>query len=119
MSMIKINGVEIHDPQTLDFTLQDFDSEESERNAMGTLNRTRICSNKRSLQLTFPLLSNEEVSKILNLITPVFFNVTFFDPLQNKEVTIEMNAGDKNFGCYRMINGKGKWQGLSFSLIER
>lgn len=119
MSVIKINGVAIKDPSELMFTLQDFDSETSQRNANGQMNRDRICANKRKLQLSFPLLSNSEISTILQAITPVFFNVTFLDPLTGREATVEMYVGDRSGSVYKIVDGEAKWEGLSFSLIER
>lgn len=120
MDVIKINGVAIKTPTEMSFTLQDYDSENSKRSLSGKMTRDRIRANTRKFKLSFSLLSGEELSKILNAITPQFFNVTILDPLTNTVKTFEMYAGDKSFDVKQVkVNGKIKYNGLSFSLIER
>ena len=114
--MISINGVKIATPKTYEATVSDLDGE-SNRNANGDLIRDRIAV-KRKLNLEWGLLTQSEMSQILNAVSRVFFTVTFPDP-QLGMVTKTMYVGDRTAPAYQYINGEVKWQGLKMNFIEK
>lgn len=114
--MISINGVKIATPKTYEATVSDLDGE-SNRNANGDLIRDRIAV-KRKLNLEWGLLTQSEMSQILNAVSGVFFTVTFPDP-QLGMVTKTMYVGDRTAPAYQYINGEVKWQGLKMNFIEK
>lgn len=114
--MISINGVKVATPKTYEPTISDLDGE-SNRNANGDLIRDRIAV-KRKLNLEWGLLTQSEMSQILNAVSRVFFTVTFPDP-QLGMVTKTMYVGDRTAPAYQYINGEVKWQGLKMNFIEK
>ena len=114
--MISINGVKIATPKTYEATVSDLDGE-SNRNANGDLIRDRIAV-KRKLNLEWGLLTQSEMSQILNAVSRVFFTVTFPDP-QLGMITKTMYVGDRTAPAYQYINGEVKWQGLKMNFIEK
>lgn len=68
--MIKINGVEIPTPSDYSVGIQDISK--AERNANGTMIMERIAT-KRKIELVWKYLSKEDLSKVLNAVSPVFF----------------------------------------------
>ena len=114
--MLKINGVAIATPKTVEVTVSDLDGE-SERNANGQLIRDRIAV-KRKINLEWPPLTQNESSKLLNAVSDVFFTVTFPDP-ELGIITKTMYVGDRTTPAYSCINGVIKWNGLKMNFIER
>ena len=114
--MISINGVKVATPKTYEPTISDLDGE-SNRNANGDLIRDRIAV-KRKLNLEWGLLTQSEMSQILNAVSRVFFTVTFPDP-QLGMITKTMYVGDRTAPAYQYINGEVKWQGLKMNFIEK
>ena len=114
--MISINGVKVATPKTYEPTISDLDGE-SNRNANGDLIRDRIAV-KRKLNLEWGLLTQSEMSQILNAVSRVFFTVTFPDP-QLGMVTKTMYVGDRTAPAYQYINGEVKWQGLKMNFIAK
>ena len=116
--MISINGVKVATPKTYEPTISDFDGE-SNRNANGDLIRDRIAV-KRKLNLEWGLLTQSEISKILNAVSDVFFTVTFPDP-QLGMITKTMYVGDRTAPAYFFDKNTQtvKWQGLKMNFIER
>ena len=114
--MLKINGVAIATPKTVEVTVSDLDGE-SERNANGQLIRDRIAV-KRKFNLEWPPLTQNESSKLLNAVSDVFFTVTFPDP-ELGIITKTMYVGDRTTPAYSCINGVIKWNGLKMNFIER
>ena len=119
--ILKVNGKILPTPSSMSFTLQDYDSENSKRTISGKMTRDRIRANTLKISVSFAPLFGDELKKIINAVTPQFFNVEVLDPRTNSIQTLEMYCGDKAFDTLRIFleNGKVKYSGLSFSLIER
>lgn len=113
--MIKINGVVLPTPSDYNPGIQDISK--AERNARGTMIIERIAT-KRKIELAWKYLSQEELSLILNLISPVFFTVDYIDPKDGR-ITGTFYVGDRNVGALDYINGIIRWKDIKFSLIER
>ena len=119
--VLKVNGRILPTPSEMSFTLQDYDSENSKRTISGKMTRDRIRANTLKIKLDFPPLFGDELKTIIDAVTPQFFNVQVLDPRTNSIQTLEMYCGDKSFDTLRVFveSGKVKYEGLSFSLIER
>lgn len=115
--MYKIDGVAMPTPKTFKVSISDLDAE-SNRNANGDLIRDRITT-KRKIELEYPPMDPMDISKVLKAISPVFITVEYPDPQEGTMITKTMYAGDKSAPIYRVIDGKIKWEGLTFNLIER
>ena len=116
--MLKINGVVMPTPKEFKVGLEDIDGE-TERNARGYLLRDRIASDKRKLECSWGPLDNSELNQILKAVEPVFFECEYPDPKEGGMVTKTMYAGPKSSTMYSYVDGKPKWEGLSFNIIER
>ena len=119
--VLKINGKILPTPSEMSFTLQDYDSENSKRTISGKMTRDRIRANTLKISVSFAPLFGDELKTIIDAVTPQFFNVQVLDPRTNSIQTLEMYCGDKSFDTLRVFveSGKVKYEGLSFSLIER
>ena len=117
MAILTINGIEVKDPKTFQVEIQDIDKE-SERNANGTMQRTRVAI-KRKLIIEWPPLSNDEISKILGGLSDVFFTVKYPDPAVGGITTKTFYSGDRTAPVLKVINGVVRWEGLKTNLIEK
>ena len=115
--MYRVNGVAMPTPKSFTVNMADLDGE-SNRNADGELIRDRITT-KRKLEIEYQPLDPYEISLILKAISPVFVDVEFPDPQEGRFMTKTMYAGDKSAPMYSIIDGKPKWSGLKFNLIEK
>ncbi|MEN8079099.1 DUF6711 family protein [Clostridioides difficile] len=114
--MLKINGVAIATPKGYEASITDLDGE-SNRNANGEMIRDRIAV-KRKLTCEWGLLSQSEISTLLNAVSSVFFTVTFPDP-QLGMITKTMYVGDRTAPAYQFKDGQVKWSGLKMNFIEK
>lgn len=117
MAILTIAGVEVKDPSVLSVDITDIDKE-SERNANGTMQRTRVAI-KRKLTVEWNPLSNAEISKILNAVSDVFFTVTYPDPVVGGYTTKTFYTGDRTAPVLRTIGGVARWEGLKTSFVEK
>lgn len=117
MAILAIAGVEVKDPSVIQVDLQDIDKE-SERNANGTMQRTRVAV-KRKLTVEWGPLSNSEISKILKSVSDVFFTVKYPDPELGGITTKTFYTGDRSAPVLRVNKGVTRWEGLKTNLIER
>lgn len=117
MAILSIAGVEVKDPKVFQVDIQDIDKE-SERNANGTMQRTRVAI-KRKLTVEWGPLSNAEISKILNAVSEVFFTVKYPDPVSGGVTTKTFYTGDRSAPVLRSINGAIRWEGLKANFIEK
>lgn len=73
------------------------------RNANGAVVGQRVGRDQYKLDaLTWPVLSAEEWSRILQLLKDFYVPVTFIDPVSNKPITITMYPGDRSAEPYRV-----------------
>lgn len=118
--VIKINGVGFN-PSSLEFQVYDLDSEEGAgRNQNGDMFRDRKAI-KRKLVCTFKGMPAPEASKLLNAVTPVFFNLEYFDPIDNAQKTIVAYVGDRTMPIFKWDLAKKCWiyEVISMNFIER
>jgi len=114
--MIKVNGVELPTPSTYIVGIQDISK--AQRNARGTMIIERIAT-KRKIELSWTYLSKEQLSIVLNLVSPVFFEVEYIDPQENRRKTGTFYCGDRSVGALDYRNGNIRWKDIKFNLIER
>lgn len=114
--MIKVNGVAIPTPSDYSVGIQDISK--AERNANGTMIIERITT-KRKIEMAWKYLSKEDLSKVMNAVSPVFFQVEYLDPQENRKKTGTFYSGDRNMGALDYINGVIRWKDIKFSIIER
>lgn len=116
MTVIKINGVELPTPSELQIGIMDLSK--AERNARGTMIIERVAT-KRKLELSYAFLNKDELSQVLNAVSPVFFSVTYQDPLTSGSRTGTFYCGDRNVGLIDFRKGIPRYKDIKFDLIER
>lgn len=114
--MIKIDGITIPTPS--DYTVGIMDLSKAERNARGTLILERIAT-KRKIELSWNYLDKDKLSQLLNLVSPVFFQVEYIDPQDNRRKTGTFYAGDRKVGALDYRNGVIRYKDIKFNIIER
>lgn len=118
--VIKINGIGFN-PSSLEFQLYDLDSEEgSGRNQQGEMFRDRKAI-KRKIVCTFRGLTDEQVSKLLHAVEPVFFDFEYPDPIEKKQKVITAYVGDRTLPLYKYNTFKKCWiwENISLNFTER
>jgi hypothetical protein len=116
VALISISGVALPTPTEVSFGV--YDISKAERNANGTMLIERITT-KKKISCTYSFVTREQLSTILKLVEPVFWNVTYIDPVTNTTVTGSFYCGDRNLGMVDFIDGVPRYKDLSFELIER
>lgn len=118
-SVLKIEGAWISDPSSMEYGLQDLDSEDGAgRNQMGLMFRDRVAV-KRKLTCKWPPLDADSMSTLLKAMDKVFFTIEFPDARTGKRETMTAYVGDRTAPMYTMHGGKWLWSGLSANFIER
>lgn len=121
MGLLKVNGVAIPSPQTLEYALYDLDAEEGAgRNQMGEMFRDRVAV-KRKLVCTWGPKVPEEMSTLLKAVDDVFFTLEYPDAHDGTYRTGTFYVGDRTAPVYMWNDEKQKflWTGLSMNFIER
>lgn len=113
--MIKIAGADI--PSPTEITPSMYDITEGERDSTGTMHIDLIAT-KYKLQLKWGVLTKEEMSTLLNLMSSINFSVTFDDPLSESPKTINVYKGDRSMPVLTYVDGEPYYNGFAVNLIE-
>jgi hypothetical protein len=117
-----INGQEIAAypaPGGFTVTIMDLDdADATTRTSDGTLNRARVAV-KRQIDMTFPTLTNEQISGVLKAMQDVFFDFTYPDPMEGAVVTKQFYVGNRPAAIPFERDGMIMWEGLQITLTER
>lgn len=114
--MLVINGVTVVTPKSMSVSISDVDGDTG-RNANGTIVRDRVAV-KRKIECEWGMLTQDEMQKLLNAVTPVFFSVKYIDP-QIGETTKTMYVGDRTTPVYNFNNEFKRWSSLKMNFIEK
>lgn len=122
MDLLKVNGVKISTPQTLEYQRYDLDSEEgSGRNQNGLMFRDRKAT-KVKIVCTWPPLEDSEMRVLLNSVKSTFFTLEYPDPYEpTGRRTMTAYVGDRTSPLFKIDHVKNVcvWEGLSMNFIER
>ena len=116
MAQLIINGVAVKPPKSFQVGIQDIDGETG-RNANGNMVRDRIAV-KRKLDCEWGMLTQDEMSQILNAVSAVFFDVAYPDPILG-QIIKTFYVGDRTAPSYSFTEQFKPWSGAKFNLIER
>lgn len=114
--MLKFNGVDAPTPS--DFQVGIMDISKAERNARGTMIIERVTT-KRKLEISYAYMAKEELSRLLKMVSPVFFNVDYIDPETNQWEKGTFYVGDRTVGVLDYINGNIRYKDIRFNIVER
>lgn len=74
---------------------------------------------KITLQIQWPPLTEEEVSRIDQAISPAYFDVSFKNPRTAAYETRRFYAGTPTYPVYSYARGIKTYQGVAVNLIEK
>ena len=114
---MKINGVIIPTPSSMEVTLMDIDSD-SYRNANGQLVRDRVAV-KRKVTCAWNWLSVADAATLLTAGEDEFFEMTYLDPKAGENVTKTFYVGDRTSPVYSLVDGKEGWKGIQMAFTQR
>lgn len=119
MSLLRINTTDLPAPTMLQPGIQDLDSESGTgRNQTGTLFRDRVAV-KRKVHCEWGVLTRDEMSTLLNVMSAPSFPLTYPDPQEGTLKTITAYVGDRTPAICSVISDTDwQWVGLSVDFIE-
>jgi len=117
MAMITIDGVDLPSPSVFKLPRYDLDSQDTNRNELGVLQRDRIRQGIYKIELEWNGINSEQLHTVNTAIEPASLQVTF--PSQTGMITKQMYAGDRNVEMIRYNEDYNKimWK-ISFNLVE-
>jgi len=116
MAILVIDGVEMPDPSGMEIGIMDISK--AERNARGTMIKELIAT-KRKIDISWEVLNQTQMSKVLNAVNKNFFQVTYTDPVTANERTGTFYVGDRKLAVLKYQNGVPLYKNFAFSVIER
>lgn len=109
----------VPDPYDMTVAIQDLDLETGAgRSQAGTMFRDRVAV-KRKVSCKWRPMSASEMSGLLNLMTDVFFDLEYPDPLTGARKQIKVYVGDRTSPMYTMHHGVWLWNGLEANFVEK
>jgi hypothetical protein len=116
MAILTIGGVAMPTPTELGIGVMDISK--AERNAKGYLILERVTT-KQKLTISYSFITAEDLTTLLNAISPLSYSVTYLNPITNSFKTYQMYCGDRNVGMMDYVNGVARYKDFTFDLIER
>lgn len=115
--------VDLPDPQTMQFSVYDLDSEDGAgRNQNGLMFRDRRAV-KEKLTCTFPPMLGQDLNYMLSLVKNPFFEARYYSPYYGAYRRTTMYVGDRtspNYYLHDPLHPEKSWyQATSMNLIER
>ena len=112
-----INGQAIYEPSAAPVSMEDLEVT-AERDANGYLHRERARQGVRKVSFTYEVMTQEELSETLKMLTAVYFNLTYLDP-EKGIATIECYCSKKDGDLYSAFYYGGLWRNVKFNCVER
>lgn len=115
--MLKINGTAAPTPSALRVTIEDI-SAQTERNAAGNtvMDFTGV---RRQLKLKWAHLTVAQLQAILLVVNSGFFEITYPDPMDGADKSIECYCANRSMGVMHMREGIPMWTEIEMEWIER
>lgn len=115
-----VNGKAIRLPSEMQVTVQSYDGSESGRTGDGTMHRDYI-TDKRRIDLTWKVLTTQEMQALLNGIDPQKvgpnFDLKYLDP-QKGYITLNVYVGDRVAAQYTFADSQIAFKNFSIGLIQ-
>lgn len=112
-----INEVE-YSPKSLTVTYDSLATSKSGRADDGTMKITWVRKNIRKLEIQMPPMRLAALHRLFVDVGGQKYDMTFWDPRTNQEVTVEMYTSNTKGECYSGVLHGGLYQGVQFSAIE-
>lgn len=118
---IKINGTDISSLIAVNgvrWSVNDVDGPDAGRTLDAKMWRNRIAS-KVKLEVSCKPLNLTQLGQVLNLLSPEYVTVEYFDPMTGQNEVKEMYSSTRKAAFMYKVGNVEMWEDVSFSLIER
>lgn len=121
MTLLNIDGVDLHNPTTYSLQLSDLDGAGTTRSLDGTLHRARIRAEIVKIEVSWECISYADMVVIRDAVEPASFTVQYFDGSSTLK-TATMYAGDKTIDSVAVTGSTlsevdSRWT-VKFNLIQ-
>lgn len=120
MSLFKINYVDIVDPASYAWELEDLSSDDSGR-ALDGVAWKDVVRQVTKLYLKFPPLTDTQVSTLLTAVNAApYFPVTYPDPMSGTSQTDIFYVGNRKTAMmWKRDMNSGLWSGTEFNFVRQ
>jgi hypothetical protein len=119
MAILQIGGSSVPDPSEFTWTLTDLSSDNSGRNAAGSMMKDRIAQ-KVKLACKWPFLTQAQAASLLQAVNAtIFFTATYPDPMAGVTATNTFYVGDRTTPLFSYQGGAAGWENIAFDLIQK
>lgn len=116
--IIIVDGKTFKCPSSLKWKKSDISASTAGRTDDARMHKDLVAQ-KRTLSLGWINLSKEEIHEVLTAFSPEYVNVTYWDPLDGKDVKRNFYTGDMEADVKWWAKGRERYSTLSFEIIER
>lgn len=113
-----INGDKEFSAKSLRVGFESLAGEDSGRTDDGVMRINWIFRKIRKVEIEMPPMTSAKVAELLGLVQGQEYRLTYYDPLDNVERTIEVYTSNSKTDLYSGVILNGLWQGVSFNAIE-
>lgn len=116
--MISVDGKIFKCPSSFKWKKSDISASDAGRTDDTQMHKNKV-GEKRTLSLGWICLSKAEIHEILVAFEPEYVNVTYWDPLDGKDMTRRFYTGDMEADVKWWAKGRERYSTLNFEVIER
>ena len=113
----QVNGKE-YVAKSIKVDLESLASEDSGRTDNGVMHINWILKKIRKVQIELPPSTPDVFAPLLNAVQGQIYLLTYFDPMDNSEKTINAYTSTSSSELYSGILYNGLWQGIQFNAIQ-
>lgn len=113
----KIDGKE-YVAKSIKVDLESLASEDSGRTDNGVMHINWILKKIRKVQIELPPSTPDVFAPLLNAVQGQIYLLTYFDPMDNSEKTINAYTSTSSSELYSGVLYNGLWQGIQFNAIQ-
>lgn len=116
--LIRVDGVDMPNPSSMKWSLQDVSIGDSGRDDKGYMYKGRV-TQKVKIELSWSAVKPSVASTILSAFNPEYINVRYFDPKANAYQIKNFYVGDRSAPTKIWAVGQKIYETVSFDIIER
>lgn len=113
----KINDTEFA-AQDIKVDYKSLTSDDSGKTDDGVMHIYWVFRKTREIAISLPPSSGAEVSNLLSRVQGQVYNLTYFDPLENEERTLQCYTTSSSVSMYSGIFLNGFWNGVQIKATE-
>lgn len=114
--IIKVNGIDIGTPSNLGLGL--YDITDGARDSSGKMHIDMIAADKHKFEITYPYLTQEELTNVLRALRGATFIVTAIDPLDGVMKDFVCYKGDRKMPVLDYKDGVQRYKEFTVNFIE-